>query len=186
MRLLATLALAALTGTAVAATVENIIIKNDERSYSYISGRVDDSLRDLGRHFAAFELDGVPYLITDDATLETIAKVVEPEVELGRQQAELGKRQAELGAEQAKLGAEQARLGAKQAAAARSGDAQREIGEKQREIAGQQRKLGERQRELGEQQRALGDKQRELSRDIQKELENIFRNAVSRGVARRR
>jgi hypothetical protein len=184
MRILATFALAILTGTAVAATVENIIVKNGD--HSYINGDVNDStMRHLGQHYAAFELDGVRYAITDAATLEKIEKVMAPQVELGKRQAALGERQAELGGEQAKIGAEQARLGARQATT-RNEARQRELAEQQRELAEEQRKLGDRQRELGDRQRELGDRQREAGRIAEKELEKIFRNSVASGVARRR
>ena len=184
MRILATFALAILTGTAVAATVENIIVKNGDTSY--ISGNVhDSSTRYLGDHYAAFELDGTRYVITDAATLNRIEKVMEPQMELGKRQAALGQRQAALGAEQAKIGAEQARLGAKQAMA-RSDERQRELADQQRELAEEQRKLGDRQRELGDRQRELGDKQREAGEIAEEAWEKIFKIAVSSGVARRR
>jgi hypothetical protein len=184
MRTLATFALAILTGTAVAATVENIIVKNGDHSYVNGNG-TDPSTRELGRHYASFELDGVRYVITDAAMLERIAKVLEPQVELGKRQAALGERQAALGVEQARLGAEQARLGAKQAAT-RNDERQRELAEQQRGLAEEQRKLGDRQRELGDRQRELGEQQRAAGKIAEKELEKIFRNAVSSGVARRR
>lgn len=184
MRILATFALAILTGTAVAATVENIIVKNGDSSYINGSGH-DTSTRYFGDHYAAFELDGVRYVITDQMTLNRIDKVLEPQIELGKRQAALGERQAALGAEQAKIGLEQARLGAKQATA-RSEARQHELAEQQRELAEEQRKLGDRQRELGDRQRDLGDKQREAGEIAEKELEKIFKNAVNSGVARRR
>lgn len=191
-RLLATLAIAVLTGTAVAATVENIIVKDGNRSY--INGSSDDvpELDHLGTRYASFELDGVRYVITDAATLNDIAEVIEPQVELGRKQAELGRRQAELGRrqaalgrEQAKIGAEQARLGAQQAGT-RNDERQRKLADAQRELAEQQRELGDRQRELGAQQRQLGEQQRAAGVRAEKELEQIFRAAVRSGVARRR
>lgn len=186
-RILLTLALAVLTGTAVAATVENIIVRDG--GHSYINGNGD--FRDpslehrFGDRYAAFELDGVRYVITDEATLDKIADVIEPQVELGQKQAELGKKQAELGQEQAALGAQQARLGARQAGT-RDSDRQRELAEQQRELAAEQRKLGEKQRELGDEQRELGAQQREAGRRAERELEKIFEKAVRDGIARRR
>src|SRR5687768_9696548 len=110
-RLLAIFALAILAGTAVAATVENIIIRKGDQSY--VNGDGDYDPR-LGGHFASFELDGVRYVITDAETLDELDEIIQPQVELGKKQAELGARQATLGAEQAKLGSQQAALGAKQ------------------------------------------------------------------------
>lgn len=183
MRMIATLALALLAGTAVAATVENIIVRNG--NHSYVNGDGDfGSLKSYGSRYASFELDGVRYVITDDATLDKIGEVLEPQNELGKRQAALGEKQAALGRKQADLGREQAELGRQQAAAAPY--AQEGLSERQRELGEKQRALGERQRELGDQQRELGDQQRELGKKAEKALENIFRNAVRKGVAQRR
>ena len=180
-RLLATFALALLAGTAVAASVENIIVKNGNSAY--VNGEANDYSY-FGDHYAQFELDGVRYVITDQETLEKIAKIIEPQVELGKKQASLGQKQADLGAKQARLGAEQAALGAQQAWA-REDDA-RELAEKQRKLSERQRELGERQRELGEKQRDLGELQRKAGRKTEQELENVFKAAVRSGIARRR
>ncbi len=180
-RLLATFALALLAGTAVAASVENIIIRNGDHSYVNGDGHQDHS---LGGRYASFELDGVRYVITDEDTLDKLDEIIEPQVELGKKQAALGARQAKLGAEQAKLGAQQAALGAKQAWA--RDDEARELADKQRELSEKQRELGARQGELGERQRDLGDLQREAAKKAEKEMENVFRAAVRSGVARRR
>lgn len=165
-RLLATFALAVLAGTAVAASVENIIIRDGD--HAYVHGDANDY--SFGKRFASFELDGVRYVITDRDALEEIDEILEPQVEIGR-------RQAELGAKQAKLGAKQAALGARQAWAR---------GEEARELAAEQRELGAEQRELGAQQRELGDVQREAGKKVREELEKVFRNAVRSGVATRR
>jgi hypothetical protein len=165
-RLLATFALAILAGTAVAASVETIIIRDGEHAYA--DGDATDY--SFGKRFASFELDGVRYVITDADALEEIEEVVEPQIELGKKQAALGAKQAKLGAEQAALGARQAR--------ARDDEA--------RELAAEQRKLGDRQRELGDRQRELGELQRKAGKQVEEELEKVFRNAVRSGVARRR
>lgn len=180
-RLLATFALALLAGTAVAATVENIIIRNGD--HSYVNGDGDYG-HTLGGRYASFELDGARYVITDEETLDKLEEIIEPRVELGKKQAALGARQAKLGAEQAKLGAQQAALGAKQGWA--RDDEARELADKQRELSGKQRELGSRQRELGGHQRELGDLQREAARKAEQEMENVFWTAVRGGVARRR
>ena len=179
-RLLTTFALAILAGTAVAATVENIIVKDGKRVY--VNGRGNDY--SFGDRYASFELDGVRYVITDPEMLEEIEEIVEPQVELGKKQADLGAKQAKLGAEQARIGAKQAEIGAQQAWA-RDEDA-RELSAKQRELSEKQRELGGRQRELGERQRELGELQREAGKKAEQELENVFRNAVRSGVAKRR
>lgn len=184
-RLLATLALAVLTGTAVAATVENIIVKDGNRSYVNGNSNEIRDLEHLGQHYAAFELDGVEYVITDDATLERVFEIIEPQVELGQRQAELGRRQAALGREQAKIGAEQARLGAEQASA-RNDERQRELADAQRQLAEKQRRLGDKQRVLGEEQRELGEQQRVAGQRAEEELDRLFRAAVRNGLARRR
>jgi hypothetical protein len=181
--MIATFALALLAGTAVAATVENIIIKDG--NYGYVNGDGDyGSLKSYGSRYAAFELDGTRYVITDDATLDKIGVVLEPQTELGKRQAALGEKQAALGRRQAELGREQAELGRQQAAAAPY--AQDGLSERQRELGEKQRILGDRQRELGDRQRELGEEQRELGKKAEKALENIFRNAVRNGVAQRR
>ncbi|HYR29456.1 MAG TPA: hypothetical protein VEU30_13380 [Thermoanaerobaculia bacterium] len=180
--MLATFALALLAGTAVAASVENIIIRDGNQSFVYGDG--DYRNTSFGDRYASFELDGVRYVITDEATLEELNEILEPQVELGKKQADLGAKQAKLGEEQARLGAKQAELGARQAWA--RDDEQRELSGKQRELSAKQRELGDRQRVLGDRQRELGDAQREAGREAKKELEKVFRNAVRSGVARRR
>lgn len=180
-RLLATFALALLAGTAVAATVENIIIRNGDHSYVNGDGDYD---RTLGGRYASFELDGVRYVITDEETLDKLDEIIEPQVELGKKQADLGAKQARLGAEQAKLGAEQAKLGAQQGWA--RDDEARELAAKQRQLSEKQRELGARQGELGERQRDLGELQREAGKKAEKEMENVFKAAVRSGIARRR
>ena len=182
--MLGTFALALLTGTAVAASVENIIIKNGDNAY--VDGHGESRAEDYkyGHHYAAFELDGVRYVITDEETLEQIAEIIEPQVELGKKQAALGEKQAALGAEQARLGGKQAALGAQQIGARE--DEARELAAKQRELSEKQRELGERQRVLGARQRDLGELQREAGRKAKKEMENVFRAAVRSGIARRR
>lgn len=180
--ILVTLAIAILGGTAVAATVENIIVRDGDRSY--ISGNVNGARYDsLGRHYASFELDGVRYVITDPATLDAIDEAIAPQIELGKKQAALGQKQAQLGQEQARIGMQQAAIG-RQQASGRADDA--ELSRKQRELGKLQDELGERQAELGERQAKLGELQRETSAKIEEALEKIFRNAVRNGVARRR
>lgn len=182
-RLLATFALAILAGTAVAASVENIIVRDGEHAYVNGDG-IHRSDYAFGRRYASFELDGARYVITDADALDEIDEIIEPQVELGKKQAALGAKQAKLGAEQAELGAKQAALGARQARA--RDDEARELAEKQRELSAEQRKLGDKQRVLGDRQRELGDQQRELGMTVEKELEKVFRNAVRSGVAKRR
>jgi len=181
-RTLAIFALALLAGTAVAASVENIIIRDGNQSY--VNGNGDYKERSFGDRYASFELDGVRYVITDAATLEELNEILEPQVELGKKQADLGAKQAKLGAEQARLGLKQAELGARQAWA--DDDEQSELSRKQRELSEKQRQLGARQAEMGERQRELGEQQRDAGREAEKELEKVFRNAVRSGVARRR
>ena len=180
-RILATFVFAILAGTAVAATVENIMIRNGDVAYGNFNGSVHET---RGGRYASFELDGDRYVITDPGTLDEIDEIVEPQVELGKKQAALGAKQAKLGAEQAELGAKQAVLGARQAWA--RDDEARELAEKQRELSAEQRKLGDKQRVLGDRQRELGDQQRQIGKTVEKELEKVFRNAVRSGVAKRR
>lgn len=186
MRILATFTLAILAGTAVAATVENIIVKDGKTSYVNMNGDGrHDSLKSYGSRYASFELDGTRYVITDEATLDEIREILAPQTELGKRQAALGEEQAELGRQQADLGRQQAELAHRQARIAPAsptagfGQAQRELGKKQRA-------LGERQRELGDRQRELGDLQREAGEKAEEALEKVFRTAVRNGVAQRR
>ena len=183
MRLIGALALAVLAATGVTAAVENVVVRNGQ--WSYINGHHDDeTVKRLGDRYASFELDGVRYVIYDEATLDRIDGALRRQVEIGNRQADLGAKQADLGAQQAAIGVQQAAVGARQAFA--SHDEQRELAAKQRELSARQRELEEKQRGLGEKQRELGARQREASADAQKKLDSIFREAVRDGVARRR
>jgi hypothetical protein len=183
MRLIGGLALALLIATGVTAAVENVVVRDGERTY--IHGHHDDAtLKRLGDRYASFELDGVRYVIYDKATLDRIDEAVRRQVEIGNRQADLGARQADLGAEQAVIGAQQAAIGAEQAFATAA--RQRQLAAQQRELSAQQRELGVRQQELGAQQRELGAKQREAASESRRKLDAIFRGAVRDGVAKRR
>ena len=183
MRLIGALALALIAATAVTAAVENVVVRNGQ--WSYVNGKHDDAtLERLGNRYASFELDGVRYVIYDEATLDRIDEAMRRQVEIGNRQADLGAKQADLGVEQAAIGAQQAAIGAQQASAR---DArQRELAAKQRELSARQRELGERQEELGEKQRELCEKQREASAQARRKLDTIFRDAVRDGIAKRR
>lgn len=61
-----------------------------------------------------FTRDGQEYIIDDKATLKAVARIFEPQMELGRQQGELGTQQGRLGERQGALGEQQASLGARQ------------------------------------------------------------------------
>ena len=183
MRLIGALALALIAATGVTAAVENVVVRDGK--WSYVNGKHDDeTLKRLGDRYASFELDGVRYVIDDEATLDRIDEALRRQVEIGNRQADLGAQQAEIGVEQAAIGARQAAVGARQAFA--DHDEQRELAARQRELAAQQRELEARQRKLGEKQRELGARQREASSDAQKKLDAIFREAVRDGVAKRR
>lgn len=183
MRLIGGLALALLIATAVTAAVEDVVVRDGKQTYIH-GHHDDDTLERLGDRYASFRLDDVRYVIYDDATLDKIDEAIRPQVEIGKRQGELGAKQGAIGAEQAAIGAQQATIGMEMAFAGSS--RKRELGERQRELGEKQRELGERQQELGEKQRELGEKQREASRQAQKELDKIFREAVRTGIARRR
>lgn len=112
--------------------------------------------RKIGGSSVSFEHDGVDYIITDEATLAEIEKVTKPHIELELQQA--------------KVSVEQAKLGARQHEAR---------GAERDELAQQQIALAEQQVELAKRTEAA-------RKEAEKALENIFRDAVRTGVARKR
>lgn len=133
-----------------------------------------------GRHFAYFERDGQRYLITDPDTLDRIAAVYAPQMNLGRKQADLGAKQAKLGAQQADLGREQARIGMRQVYG-RSETLERQ----QTELGKKQDQLGEKQDVLGRQQDAMGRQQDDLAKSVDKQISTIFDQAIRTGVAKK-
>jgi hypothetical protein len=131
-----------------------------------------------------FERDGVRYVIHDPATIEKVERIVQPQVELGKQQAALGEQQAAIGQKQAEIGRRQAELGVQQISA--RGEHARRLQRRQQVLSEEQNELAEQQRPLAEQQRILGEKQREASRIAKPKLEKIFEEALRSGVAKRR
>ena len=185
MRKTAFLLVALLALPLFAADYGTVVIHDGKHHFMNGDSGHDLDTSALGTHFAAFERDGVQYVIRDAATLARLRKVLQPQVALGAQQAKLGSQQAAIGARQAALGSKQAALGTKQATA-RSSERQRELAEGQRELAEQQRELADEQRPLAEQQRILGEKQRQAGRESKRQLEKIFEEAIRSGVAKRR
>jgi hypothetical protein len=173
----------ALALPAVAATFENVLIRNGDQSF--MDGNSDDmDVSGLGRHYAYFERNGVAYAIRDTATLGRLSKLLEPQRALGREQARVGEQQAALGQKQAALGAKQAALGAEQVDA--RGAHARELARRQEELADRQRELADQQQPLAAEQRRLAGRQREAARIARPQLEKIFEEAIRSGVAQRR
>lgn len=140
-RLLATFVLAVVAGTTIAATVTHLVSKDGGR---------------FGQSSVTFQVDGVDYVLTDEATLDRIEQVIRPQLEVEMQQARLGAEQAKIGARQSNArGAERDQLAQQQVA-------------------------------LAEQQLELAKRYNTARAQAEKELENIFREAVRTGVARRR
>lgn len=144
------------------------------------------TVRDGNDSYASFEKDGVTYVITDPATMKRINAVVQPQVDLGREQARLGGEQAKIGARQAEIGAEQAALGAQQAANWDDPARMRELEAKQRKLQRRQAELAEQQRPLAKEQEVLAEKQREASSRAHKSLDKLFDEALRTGIAKRR
>jgi len=167
-----------------AATFENVVIRDGNRSFSDGDAH-DDDLAGLGQRYASFERDGVRYVIRDEATLERLQKVLQPQVDLGEQQARIGGQQAKLGQKQAEVGQQQAAIGAQQATHWNDQELARELQEKQRRLQQRQEELAEQQRPLAEQQRVLAEKQREASRRAKARMGAIFVEALRSGVAKR-
>ena len=116
----------------------------------------DDGVK-FGQRSASFDIDGVDYIVTDKATLDQIDKITKAQLELGLQQAKIGAQQARIGAQQRHAKNESERL-----------------------------ELEKQQHALAAQQIELADQQVREQENVDKALENIFRNAVRTGVARRR
>jgi len=129
--------------------------------------------------------------------------------DLGRRQGELGRLRGELGRKQARLGRMQAELARRQAIAVRAeaawldsrrsseaaaaAEREREEIEREREALGDlmtelgalQSRLGERQSALGERRSALGAEQARISKRVARELDELVREALREGVAKR-
>lgn len=184
MRKLAFLLLA-FTLPLFAADFENVVVRDGNTSFS--EGHLGASdLAGLGRRYAYFERSGVRYVIRDEATLERLLKVLQPQVDLGEEQARIGGQQAKLGQKQAELGQQQAAIGAQQATHWNDQELARELQEKQRRLQQRQEELAEQQRPLADQQRVLAEKQREASRRAKVRMAAIFEEALRSGVAKRR
>ncbi|HVE71395.1 MAG TPA: hypothetical protein VNI54_08515 [Thermoanaerobaculia bacterium] len=164
------------------ATYENIAIHDN--GISFIDGDSSRAFSDLGKRYAYFERDGVAYVIHDPATLAALRTIMQPQVDLGRQQAEVGQRQAELGRKQAEIGQRQAELALKQIGA--RGPAASRLSERQRVLSDEQSALADRQRPLAQQQSVLAEKQREAARIARPKTEKAFEDAIRSGVAKRR
>ena len=158
-------------------------------------------VKKTGREVLWFEIDDKAYVIRDPETVRHAKNIVEPMMELGKQQGALGARQGELGARQGELGAIQGRIGALQGrvaalqASSRDPETRAEAAELRRELQalaaeqrslGQaQRELGERQRELGARQRVLGERQREASLIAHADLRELAERSIRNGTAER-
>jgi hypothetical protein len=194
MRRLAAVVLFALTALPLFAAGKSTRIVIRDGDSTYMTGDFDSSSDARydnaagGRHYAWFERDGESWLITDPAVLAQLRDATRAQRGIGSDQGALGSRQAELGRRQAELGRKQAELGREEAASAVAGDRdrQREFSAKQRDLSEQQRALSEKQRELSGKQRELSAKQREVSRQVQRNIEKIFEDAMRSGVAKRR
>jgi beta-lactamase regulating signal transducer with metallopeptidase domain len=179
-------------------------------SHTYMSGSSDDmararSLRSApGEPLLWMRRGSKEYVIRDAGVIARARKILQPQIELGKQQGdlgdqqgklggrqgELGGQQGQLGAEQGKLGAEMASLAAEQAAltaegvgdqegAAERADRRRELDHHMHELSGHMHELSRRQKELGARQKELGAQQRELGRQ-QKELGHRQRETAHR------
>lgn len=163
-------------------------------------GQLQKEVKRTGHEVLWFEVDERAYVIRDPATIRRAKDIVEPMMELGKQQGALGARQGELGARQGELGAIQGKIGALQgrvAALQASRDPQtraeaaelraqlRELVHEQRALGERQRELGERQRELGARQRVLGERQAEASRIAHAELRQLAERSIRNGTAER-
>lgn len=164
------------------ATYTNVVIQ--DHPHSYIDGDSSRVRTDLGKHYAYFERDGAGYVIYDPATLARLQTILQPQVELGRQQAAVGEQQAELGRKQAAIGSRQAELGVQQISA--RGERAQRLQRRQAELSSEQSALADQQRPLAEQQRILAGKQREAARIAKPKMEKIFDDAIRSGVAKRR
>lgn len=179
---------------------------DDEQRFVIVSGKTDSftmsgSAEDA-RHveklrksiqgdFIWFQRDEKSYVIRDQATIDRVKKLWEPQEELGKKQQELGKKQEALGKQQEELGAkmEQVKVNVPDMTAdleklktelkqlgsgatvdqvghiqSEIGDLQSKIGDLQSHAGDQQSKLGEQMSVLGEQQGKLGEEQGELGR----------------------
>jgi hypothetical protein len=137
--------------------------------------------RAYGHHFAYFERDGQRYVITNPDTLDRIAAVYAPQMNLGRKQTDLGAKQAKLGAQQADLGRQQARIGMRQVY-----DRSQTLARQQTELGKKQDQLGEKQDALGRQQEEMGRRQDDLAKTAEKQMATIFDQAIRTGVAKKR
>jgi beta-lactamase regulating signal transducer with metallopeptidase domain/predicted nucleic acid-binding Zn-ribbon protein len=179
---------------------------DDEQRFVIVSGKTDSftmsgSAKDA-RHveklrkniqgdFIWFQRDEKSYIVRDQATIDRVKKLWEPQEEHGKKQEELGKKQEALGKQQEDLGAqmEQVKVNVPDMTAdleklkaelkelgagatvdqvghiqSEIGELQSKIGELQSHAGDQQSKLGELMSALGEQQGKLGEEQGELGR----------------------
>lgn len=185
-----------------------LIMKNSNTTMSVHGGDTWSDLEKLqrevkrtGHEVLWFEIDEKAYVIRDPETVRRAKNIVEPMMELGKQQGALGARQGELGARQGELGAIQGKIGALQGrvaalqASSRDPETRAEAAELRRELQalaaeqrslGQaQRELGERQRELGARQRVLGERQREASLIAHADLRELAERSIRNGTAER-
>jgi len=193
----------------------SISFGNDDRfQYAYIepgtdganqvmcgnwSDRVEDLARDAKEPVLWFERDGQEYVVRGATYTSRAHTVVQPMMDLGREQGRLGAKQGRLGAEQGKIGARMGALGARMGAISarevvakldgRDTDDLRNERESVRrdmeDLRRQQEPLADKQRDLGAKQRELGKKQRDASHKAEAEMERILDDAIRAGAASR-
>jgi len=172
----------------------------------HLSSRIGALQRDaerLGHRVWWFRLDDRSYVVRDRELTERAHAILRPIEELGARQGRLGAQQGQWGAMQGRLGAIQGRIGALQAqlalATAFGGPASeadrrdtedlqrqvRELSAQARDLGAEQRDLGDRQRALGHEQGELGRKQAAASKDAQRDLMELAKEAVASGRAER-
>jgi hypothetical protein len=208
------LAFSVLATAGVALASQSISFGNDDGfQYAYIepgtdgtqvmSGTFSDHLEDIAKDshdpVLWFERHGEEYVVRAPAYTNRAHEVLQPVMDLGREQGRLGAKQGKLGAKQGSYGARMGALGARlgeiatrEAMARMDGrdtdDLSREREEIRREmddLRREQEPLSQAQRDLGAQQRELGHKQKEASKKAEAELQRILDDAIKAGAASR-
>lgn len=153
-----------------------------------MSGSMEDvrranSLRNGGEGLLYVRHGSSAYVIRDAAILRKAKSFFEPEEALGARQTELGSRQTALGQQQSRLGAEQAAISSRLASS--SPEEAERLDRQEETLSREEEALGKQQEALGRQQEAIGREQDRLSRVATEQVESLFAEALSSGLARR-
>jgi hypothetical protein len=195
------LALALVAGAST--QTESWVLVRDSRTTS-MHGDMEDlrvakhHLRELGPGYLWFRRGGKAYVVKDGKVVDAIEEALKPQEELGEEQSRLGEQQSRLGEQQSKLGERQSALGARQAQVAmrraqrelngerppRDRESEQELAETQRELSKAQQALGREQQKMGREQQKLGDQQRELSRKVERRVDELIAASLRDGTAR--